>query len=133
MMLVYGVTGGSTRLVRHDLNRTGDALWIALSRFFWGLALSWLTLMCVLDRAHAINKFLSSSWWLPASRLTFSAYLLHPIVLSTFYSSLPSFYYTRNLAIYFFLGNAIITFACALVLNLAVEAPLAALERKLLF
>lgn len=37
--------------------------------------------------AGLVNKFLSASYWIPLSRLTYSAYLLHPIVLGSYFGS----------------------------------------------
>ena len=34
-----------------------------------------------------VNKFLSASYWIPLSRLTYSAYLLHPLVLTSYFGS----------------------------------------------
>ena len=34
-----------------------------------------------------VNKFLSASYWIPLSRLTYSAYLLHPLVLGSYFGS----------------------------------------------
>ena len=34
-----------------------------------------------------VNKFLSASYWIPLSRLTYSAYLLHPIVMNVYFGS----------------------------------------------
>lgn len=47
----------------------------------WGLALIWITLSCCWGTAKPINSFLSYNGFLPLSRLTYCAYLIHPTVM----------------------------------------------------
>ena len=56
---------------------------------------------------------------------------VHPLVLNTAYSSLqaPLLYTTPSL-VYFYVGNVVFSYAAALLLCLAVEAPLAAIEKR---
>ncbi len=95
-----------------------------------GLALMWLTLVCLVGRGGMVNSFLSSSLWLPLSRLTYCAYLVHPIVLTTYYAGFQApLYYTDETAIYAFLGNLVVAYACAALLACTVEFPLSEVER----
>lgn len=48
-------------------------------------ALKRLNLFCFI--VGLVNKFLSASYWIPLSRLTYSAYLLHPIVMNVYFGS----------------------------------------------
>ena len=57
-------------------------------------------LICIFDVCviGLVNKFLSASYWIPLSRLTYSAYLVHPLVLSVFFGSFHhTVEYTDNL------------------------------------
>lgn len=47
----------------------------------WGVALIWITLSCCWGYATPVNKILSYQAFFPLSRLSYCAYLLHPVVM----------------------------------------------------
>ena len=131
LFTVYGVTGTSGRLLTSDkyASRAGDATWLALSRPLWGLVLAWVTVACLGGFGGVVTRILSARMWLPISRLTFCAYLVHPIVLNTVFNNLRSpIYYQDILGIYFYIGNVVLSYAAAAAVALLVESPLARLE-----
>jgi hypothetical protein len=42
-----------------------------------------VTLTCLYGKAGVLNWILAARFWLPFSRLTYCAYLIHPIVLGS--------------------------------------------------
>jgi hypothetical protein len=63
------------------------ALYSATSRTIWALSLAWVTFACITGHGGLVNWFLSWKIWIPLSRLTHCAYLVHPIVMAVFYGS----------------------------------------------
>lgn len=90
----------------------------------WGFALIWITLSCKWGYAKPINDLLSYRPMLPLSRLTYCAYLIHPVtqIVMSFQLKGPV-HIQHALVLTIFMGNAIISYICALVLSLMFEAP----------
>lgn len=63
------------------------ALYSATSRTIWALSLAWITFACITGNGGVVNNFLSAKIWIPLSRLTHCAYLIHPIVMAVLYGS----------------------------------------------
>ena len=128
VLCVYTMTGGEGRLV-HEASRFQSALWLSLCHVLWGTALAWLTVCILTGHARVADALLSAPWWLPLSRLTYSAYLVHPLVLDVFYGGLGSPpFYENSIAIYYYMGNVAFSYMCAAALWFAVERPLQNLE-----
>jgi len=59
------------------------------------------------------------------SRLSFSVYLLHPVVMSTFYGNrTETFQFSNYLLLYFTIGNIVLTYSGAILIYLFVERPI---------
>ncbi|VDM46254.1 unnamed protein product [Toxocara canis] len=66
------------------LNLTERALYSALSKVAWGLALSYITISCYYGYGGPVNQFMGWSIWIPLGRLTYSAYLIHYCIIYYF-------------------------------------------------
>lgn len=90
----------------------------------WGFALIWITLSCKWGYAKPIDDLLSYRPMLPLSRLTYCAYLIHPVtqIVMSFQLKGPV-HIQHALVLTIFMGNAIISYMCAFVLSLMFEAP----------
>ena len=99
------------------------------SRFAWGVGLALIVFCCHNGYGGWVNKFLSLGFWVPLSRLTFMAYLVHEIVLTSVFGSqrAPTHYNDIVLAV-FAIGNTVLAFGVAFVLAVFVEFPLGNLE-----
>lgn len=116
-----------------------SALYSFLARPLWSACLACLLFFILADRGHSttsvgarrkplVSRLLAAllTWrvWLPLSRLTYSAYLLHPLVMACFYGSrVELFSFSHELLLYFTLANIIITYICALLIYLIIEFP----------
>lgn len=90
----------------------------------WGLALIWITLSCKWGLAKPIDKLLSHHALLPFSRLTYCAYLIHPVSqIAMSFELKGTLHIQHGLVLTIFLGNAITSYAIALILSLLFEAP----------
>lgn len=98
--------------------------------FTFGLAI-WV-LSCFAGYGGIINWFLTASFWNPFAKLTYCAYLIHPLIMQTLYASQtrPMHYDWFELG-YSFIGNLGYAYSLALVLYLVLEKPCANLERLL--
>ncbi|KAL2718957.1 nose resistant to fluoxetine protein 6-like isoform X1 [Vespula squamosa] len=67
------------------ISSISTAFYVALGRTVWGIGLAWLLIACVTNHGGIANKILSFKGWIPLSRLTYSAYLLNPIIINSVY------------------------------------------------
>jgi len=114
-------------------NKTENVAYGALNEFTWSLAVAWVLYACHNGFAGVINSFLSWKFWIPLSRLTFGAYLLHPMVIFYFFLVQENpFHYQDNIMAFVYISNLFFSFAMAFLLAMFVEYPVLNLE-KLLF
>ncbi|XP_014662242.1 PREDICTED: nose resistant to fluoxetine protein 6-like, partial [Priapulus caudatus] len=84
LLLVYG-----TYPSFHG-NEWSDSLsgfYVAVSRTGWSLGLGWVIFICIIGQGGFVNTLLSWKALIPLSRLTYCAYLVHPVIIMTFYFS----------------------------------------------
>jgi len=120
----------------HQLSELQSALYSSLSRPLWALSLAWIIFVCMTKQTAGLfglaERLLSAKCFVPLSRLTYPAFLIHPIVMAVFYGSRQSsFHFSHYLMLYLILGNIVITYACAFVLATLFELPLIRVERSL--
>lgn len=81
------------------------AFYDAYSRVFWSIALCYIIFACVHGHGGLINSFLSHPLWQPLSRLSYSIYLLHLVVMMVTTASMKTPLYFSEL-------NAVSVFRC---------------------
>lgn len=74
LVLVFG-------LYRAELSQFTAALYSSLSHSAWALSLAWITIACSTGYGGFVNTLLSAPCVYPFSRVTYCAYLVHPIVI----------------------------------------------------
>lgn len=90
----------------------------------WGLALIWIILSCKWGLAKPIDKILSYNALLPFSRLTYCAYLVHPVTQIVMSFQLKgTIHIQHSLVVTIFMGNVITSYSFALLMALLFEAP----------
>ncbi|XP_055611338.1 nose resistant to fluoxetine protein 6 [Uranotaenia lowii] len=115
--LVFGVWNG-------QLSVPATALYVSLGHTAWGAALIWITLSCCWGYAPAVNSFLSYRGVYPLSRLSYCAYLLHPmIMMATSFQMEAPIHLQHVMVITVFFGNAVLSFILSYFVSLAFEAP----------
>lgn len=88
------------------------------------LGLALLTYVMLSDYLLPIREMLSWSLWAPLARLTFGAYLVHPLIIVAFYMSTRQAMNWDTWAIVIrFLAFVVISYGCSFVLWLGVEKP----------
>ena len=113
----------------HELTEAQNVSYITLSRFTWGVGLALIVFACHNGYGWIINDFLSMKFWIPLSRLSYAAYLVHPIVLSVaIYTTRSTVSYTDNLIAVYGVAMVVLSYAVAGVVAVFVEFPLSNLE-----
>ncbi|XP_078679574.1 O-acyltransferase like protein-like isoform X2 [Branchiostoma floridae x Branchiostoma belcheri] len=104
-----------------------------VERLLWSTAVCWVIYACSVGYGGIISEFLSWKLWQPLSRLSYVAYLIHPLILCAFcgHYSGPIFYSGCTWFI-LFVGYSVWSFAGAFVVSVGVEIPLSELEKHIL-
>ena len=131
LAVVYGMYDHNKNSTVMSLTASG--LYVSLSRTAWSLSLAWLVLACATGHGGPVNWFLSWKIWAPLGRLTYAAYLVHPIILNCYlFNLLTPLHFTDLTLIYIFVSNLIFSYVVAYVVSMAVEAPMMAIEKLIL-
>ena len=126
LSVVYGLYG---TLHGHPFNEAENVLYLTFSRLAWGIGLALVVFACHNGYGWVVNSFLSMGFWVPLSRLTFNAYLVHPIVLTVIYSSLRTeIYYTTITVSIYIVAAVVLSYAVAGVIAVCVEFPISNVE-----
>ena len=113
----------------HPFNPAENVIYFMFGRFTWALGLALLVFICHNGYGWVVNSFLSMGFWVPLSRLTFTAYLVHPIVLTVIFTSVhePVLYTDITMAVYAVSG-VVLSYGVAAVVAAFVEFPLSNVE-----
>uniref|UniRef100_A0A8W8LEU9 Nose resistant-to-fluoxetine protein N-terminal domain-containing protein n=3 Tax=Magallana gigas TaxID=29159 RepID=A0A8W8LEU9_MAGGI len=129
-----GCLYGIYNTVRPDnpvyLSKEVTALYNGVSRTAWGAAVCWVIFACSTGNGGFINTLLSWKAFLPLSRLTYCAYLVHPLVMYVYYFNWNFPLYMTDLdLVYLFLGNLMVSYGIAFIVSIAFESPFMGLEK----
>ena len=120
---LYGSFNGET------LSTAEDVSYQMFSRLAWSLGLAMVMLACHNGYGGIVNQFLSMKFWIPLSRLTFAAYLVHEIVLFVliFTRRAPIYATDVTLSVYA-IAAVVLSYGAAAVIASFVEFPLSNVE-----
>ena len=119
-ILVHGLYG--------ELSQVQSAAYVALSHTAWALAVSWIVIACVTGYGGPVNKILSSKFFAPLSRLTYCAYLVHPLIMLSSMAHMDGPYHLqRDTMIVAIFGYFCVSYLASVVLTIVYEAPAVAL------
>jgi peptidoglycan/LPS O-acetylase OafA/YrhL len=103
---------------------TLNAMYITFSRPVWAMSCAAITLLCYYGYLPLLDAFLSHQFWTPLARLSYGAYLCHPLVIAFAVGNATQFYTFGTMdLIYRFCGNSVLSFLGSLVLWALVERP----------
>ena len=117
-----------------DVSRTERALYTSLMRPLWGFSLALISLLSFNGQLNflGVNALLSWSGWGPIGRLSFSMYLLHPlVVLFNVLGRRSKIRYSNVELLYSYVGVSVITIFLAIGTGLLVEWPLSKISRRI--
>jgi len=103
-----------------------SAAYNTFARMFFVFAVSTIILLGVTKNGGPVYQFLGAGFWEPLGKLTFGAYLVHPIILrGVYYSSDQLFHWTIWHYSIVYMGTVLISYLTATVLHILVELPFA--------
>lgn len=134
LAVIYGLYYYNKHILEQvHMTLTESAFYISLCRTVWAMCLAWVVLACVSGNGSIVKDILSWKVWAPLGRLTYAAYLVHPIVIYTYLLNLPSSVPFSDLSlIYMFVSNLVLSYAIAFCVSMLVEAPMIQLEKLVL-
>jgi hypothetical protein len=117
LYLVYG-------LFNAEFSRFTAAAYSSLSHTAWAMSLAWIIIACSTGYGGYVNKILSAGIVYPFSRITYCAYLVHPLVIRimALNSDAPLHLGVDSIFVIFF-GQTVLSFAFAFIISVAFEAP----------
>ena len=125
---VFG-TGGTYGLYQHypsEWSAAQNVTYISLSRLGWALGLSVLAFLCFSDQLPVVNAVLSWSPFETLGKLTYAAYIIHPLILTPMnYGSTELIRFSSSWLASSFTTYLVCATSVALVLWLLVEKPAA--------
>ncbi|CRL04481.1 CLUMA_CG017562, isoform A [Clunio marinus] len=123
LYLLYG-------LYKTELTKVAAAAYSSLSHSAWAIALAWIVIACSTGHGGLLNKFFSATVLYPFSRVTYCAYLVHPIVIRIYalQSDAPLHMSVESMVI-IFLGQTCASYLLSFIVSLAFEAPVCAFLR----
>lgn len=68
-------------------NEIISGVYSSISRTLWTIGLAWITYACYTGNGGFIKAWLTLKVFKPLSKVTYAAYLIHPVVIATFYGS----------------------------------------------
>ncbi|XP_067126507.1 nose resistant to fluoxetine protein 6-like [Centruroides vittatus] len=108
-------------------------IYSAFSKTAWSLSVAWLIYACITGHAGFINTILSWKAWIPFSRLSFTVYLIHPLVQWVYMAyQHERMYPSHHTGIYLIFGHFMISLGIALAVSLMLESPFMNLEKVIL-
>lgn len=116
----------------HQYSVAEQVNYLMYCRLTWGIGLALIVFACHNGYGWWIDVFLSWKVWIPLSRLTFMAYLIHPLVLflMTFTLRTPLHFSDITLAVYM-VAAVVLSYGAAALVAIAVEFPLGEVEMAL--
>nr|XP_002741291.2 PREDICTED: nose resistant to fluoxetine protein 6-like [Saccoglossus kowalevskii] len=115
------------------LSRPVDVFYMTVCRIAWGVAIGWLTFACLTGYGGPINAILSWKAWIPISRLTYTAYLIHIMVILVYMMYRDRLIHLTDFnEIYMYIAGLVLSYCASFVVSLMAEAPMMRLEKILL-
>jgi len=105
-------------------------LYSGCHRFVWGCAVAWVVYACHYKKGGIINTILSWPIWIPLSRLTYSAFLVHLEVIYIFVSlNERAAHYQITNVVFNVISVTVLTYAGGYLLTVLVEYPIMNVEK----
>merc|ERR1719329_1564349 len=101
-----------------------NAVFVNLSRPVWAACWSVIAILCYYDYLPMVNGFLSHRFWTPLARLTYGAYLVHPMCIKLAAGRSLQFYtFSSWYMMYHVVFNVLMAYSGSVILWVLVERP----------
>ncbi|XP_048482019.1 nose resistant to fluoxetine protein 6 isoform X1 [Plutella xylostella] len=118
LFLIFG-------LYNTRLSVAAAAAYSALSHSLWAAAIGWIIVACSTGYGGWVRSLLAAPVLYPFSRVTYCAYLVHPVVLRYVAMHLTHPIHLGELLVFvLFLGLTVISYVLAFIISVAFEAPM---------
>ncbi|XP_041476434.1 nose resistant to fluoxetine protein 6-like [Lytechinus variegatus] len=126
-LVLYGIWFPNQRT---DVPQSTAVMYLTFFRVAWGAGIGWIIFACILNYGGPIGSILSWKVWIPLARLTYCAYLVHPIIIFTKVHSDAFLFHMSYITLsYLFVANLVLSYVSALILSLLIEGPTMGLEK----
>eukprot|EP00111_Clytia_hemisphaerica_P007343 TCONS_00021359-protein len=99
-------------------------------RFLWSVCVAWVIYACHNGVGGFVDSLLSWNGWIPLSRLSYCAYLLHPLTVVHFSASFHNPHHYQDMVFaYYTLGQLAMTFIWSFFVAIFIEIPVMNLEK----
>ena len=113
----------------HIPHTAENIIYITFSRYLWANCLALVVFSCHNGYGWFINSFLSMKLWTPLARMTFNAYLVHPVVIFVIFGQLQTSVHHTNITLAtYIISSVVFAYAAAAVVCVTVEFPLGTVE-----
>ncbi|XP_041479403.1 nose resistant to fluoxetine protein 6-like [Lytechinus variegatus] len=124
--VVYGAYGCLNRYIE----QWESMIYLTVGRLAWGIGIAWIIFACLNGYGGPIGVLLDWSFWIPMARLTYCAYLIHPILQYSAITYNKTLFHMDYLSLSFFFGGCLLfSYAAALIMSLVLESPPMGLEK----
>ncbi|XP_050465173.1 nose resistant to fluoxetine protein 6 isoform X2 [Cataglyphis hispanica] len=125
LSLLYG-------LYEAELTPATAAAYSSLSHSAWALGLAWIVIACSTGYGGYVNKILSWPLLYPFSRVTYCAYLVHPLVIRLTVMNLDSpFHLGKDIVAITFIGQLVLSYVFSFIISITFEAPVVSMLKIL--
>lgn len=125
--------------IKYTMNRKENpATWLnsqytayeVVSHPLWAMAISWVIIICASGNGGIISDILSLRFWVFLSRLTYGAYILHPIVIMVgMRMNMAPLYLSVATTTYAFIGHLTLSYGLSFIVALLFEMPIRMMEK----
>ncbi|XP_033352837.1 nose resistant to fluoxetine protein 6-like isoform X1 [Bombus vosnesenskii] len=123
--LLYG-------LYETELSPIMAASYSSLSHSVWALGLSWIVVACSTGYGGYVNSILSAPILYPVSRITYCAYLVHPLVIRMTPMNLDSpLHLGKYTMMITFFGALVSSYILSFIISVSFEAPIVSMLKIL--
>ncbi|XP_016839566.1 O-acyltransferase like protein isoform X1 [Nasonia vitripennis] len=125
LSLLYG-------LYETELSPATGAAYSSLSHSAWALSLAWIVVACSTGYGGYVNDILSAPILYPFSRVTYCAYLVHPIVIRLTAMNMDSpLHLGKDSMLITFFGQVVASYILSFVISVSFEAPVVSMLKIL--
>ncbi|XP_046817971.1 nose resistant to fluoxetine protein 6-like isoform X1 [Vespa crabro] len=120
-LIMFSVVYG---LYPANLTVVVSSIYAALGHTAWAIAVAFIVIQCCTGSAKMVDSLLSLRLMYPLSRLTYCAYLVHPVIMMITVAQMDGPLHLHNgivLIVYF--GNLVASYLMSFCISIAFEAP----------
>lgn len=119
--VVYGLYPG-------NLTVMVSSVYAALGHTAWAMAVAFIVIQCCTGSARMIDSLLSLRLMYPLTRLTYCAYLVHPVIMMVTTTAMDGPLHLHNgIVLILYFGNLVASYLLSFCISLAFEAPVVTL------